>query len=150
SARERFLFDIFPAIYSWSLRCPLTLLVQRAAATLAAARFGAVRQNGVADAGVLAAASANHHHVGNVDGGFLFDDPALDVLRRVGTRVALHDGHMLDHHAILFGVDRKHPPALTSIWSGHDPHLIALADTDGVARRPFVSQCHRLPNLRGQ
>ena len=37
-----------------------------------------------------------------------------------------------------------------SIASGDDPHLIPFAHADGAARRSFVCECHRLPNLRGQ
>src|SRR5437763_1648976 len=65
------------------------LLVQRRLAMPASAHLRAVRQNRVADACVLAAARANDHHVGNVDGCFLLHDPPLDVLRMFGTCVAL-------------------------------------------------------------
>src|SRR5438874_9223300 len=79
---------IFPAIGFSSPFAPhrLPLLVQRGLAMPTTAHFRAVRQNRVANARVLAAARANDHHVGGVDAPFLLDDPALYVLRRVGTR----------------------------------------------------------------
>src|SRR6266851_7465821 len=43
------------------------LLIQCAVATLACPDLGAIRQNVVPDAGVLAAVGADHHYVGNVD-----------------------------------------------------------------------------------
>src|SRR2546429_1844790 len=39
-------------------------------------------------------------------------------LRRVGTRVALDDAHMLHNHGILLAVDPKNPPALSSVLAG--------------------------------
>src|SRR5690242_7048393 len=56
------------------------LLVQSRLAMAATAHLRAIRQNRMAYPRVLTAAGANHHHVGNVDGRFLFHDPALDVL----------------------------------------------------------------------
>src|SRR5882762_5455549 len=126
------------------------LLVQSTVATLARPNLGSVRQNVVADAAVLAAIGANHHHVGNVDACFLFDDAALDVLSRIRTGVALHDGDVLDHHRVFLGVDAKHAPALAGIASGNDTHLVTLADADGAALSAFVSKCHCLPDLRSQ
>src|ERR1700704_6294276 len=72
--------------------CPL--LVERRAAMAAAANFRAVRQHGMPNPRVLAAASADDHHVRDVNPGFFLDDPALDVLRRVGTRVPLDDAYV--------------------------------------------------------
>src|SRR5258708_4604221 len=128
----------------------LFLLIQSAAATLARAHLGAVRQNAVPNARVLAAIGADHHHIGNVDARFLLDDAALDVLARVGTGVALHDGDMLDHHRVFLGVDAEHAAALAGIAPGDYPHLVALANSDGAALRAFVCECHCLPNLRSQ
>src|SRR5260370_6840840 len=93
----------------------------------AAAHFRAVRQHGVANPRMLAAASADHHHVRDVDPRFFLHDPALDVLRRVGTRVPLDNADVLDHHGVLLRVDRKHPPALPVIFPGHHLTLIPLA-----------------------
>src|SRR5207249_11878986 len=106
----------------------LPLLVQRGLAMPTTAHFRAVRQNRVANARVLAAARANDHHVGGVDAPFLLDDPALYVLRRVGTRVALDDAHMLHNHGILLAVDPKNPPALSSVLAGDHFDVVALAD----------------------
>src|SRR5260370_14550337 len=63
------------------------LLIQSAAATLAGAHLGAIRQNIVPDARVLAAIGADHHHCGDVDAHFFLDDATLDVLPWVGARV---------------------------------------------------------------
>jgi len=43
----------------------------------------------------------NDHHVRDVNPRFLLDDSALDVLRRVGTRVPLDDADVLDHHGVF-------------------------------------------------
>src|SRR5579859_5564993 len=126
------------------------LLVQCRLAMPATAHLRAVRQNRVADPRVLAAARANDHHVGNVDGRFFFHDPALDVLRRVGTRVALDDADVLDDHGVFCCVHEKHAPAFSSVFAGQHLDLIALADLDPVPLRSFVCQCHDLPNLRSQ
>src|SRR4029077_12120162 len=126
------------------------LLIQCAVATLACPDLGAVRQNVVSDAAVLAAIGANHHHVGNVDARFLFDDATLDILARVGAGVALHDGDVLHHHGVFLGVDAEHAAVLAGIAAGDYAHLIALANADGAALRAFVSECHCLPNLRSQ
>src|SRR5258707_455672 len=128
----------------------LFLLIQSAAATLARAHLGAVRQNAVPNARVLAAIGADHHHIGNVDARFLLDDAALDVLARVGTGVAFHDGDMLDHHRVFLGVDAEHAAALAGIAPGDHAHLVTLADANGAALGAFVCECHRLPNLRSQ
>ena len=74
----------------------------------------AVRQNRVADAGVLAATGADHHHIGNVDGSLFFHDAALDVFRRIRARVALDDVGVLDDHAVLARVDREHAAAFAA------------------------------------
>src|SRR5713226_2527897 len=116
----------------------------------AAAHFRAVRQNGVANPRMLAAAPANDHHVRDVDPRFFLHDPALDVLRRVGTRVPLDDADVLDHHGVLLRVDRKHAPTLAGVFSGNHLDVIALANLNGVPFGSFVSQCHVLPNLRSQ
>src|SRR5467141_2482597 len=126
------------------------LLVQRRVAMAATAHFRAVRQHGVANPGVLAATSADDHHVRDVDPGFFLDDPALDVLRRVGTRVPLDDADVLDHHGVLLRVDRKHAPAPARVFPGNHLDVIALANLNGVPFGSFVSQCHGLPNLRSQ
>src|SRR5260370_1458894 len=128
--------------------CPL--LVQRRVAMPAAAHFRAVRQNRMAYSRVLAAAPANHQHVRDVDSRFFLDDPALNVLRRVGTRVPFDDPDVLDHHRVVLRVDGKHPPALACVFSGNHLDVIALANLNGVPLRSFVSQCHGLPNLRSQ
>src|SRR5712664_3349118 len=99
---------------------------------------------------MLAAASADDHHVRDVDPRFLLDDPALDVLRRVGTRVTLDNPDVLDHHGVLLRVDRKHAPALAGVFPGNHLDVIALANLNGVPFGSFVSQCHGLPNLRSQ
>src|SRR6266478_3027634 len=128
----------------------LALLVQGAAATLAGAHLGAVRQNVVSDARVLAAIGADHHNVGNVDACFLFDNATLDVLAGIGAGVALHDGHVLDDHGVFLGVDAKHAAALAGIAPRNHAHLVALADADSAALGAFVCEGHRLPNLRSQ
>src|SRR6267378_1808581 len=124
------------------------LLVQRRLAMAAAAHFRAVRQDGVANPRVLAAAPANDHHVRDVDPRFFLDDSALDVLRRVGTCVPLDDSDVLDHHGVPLRVNRKHAPALAGIFSGDHFDVIALANLNSVPLGSFVSQCHVLPNLR--
>src|SRR5271169_5176316 len=126
------------------------LLVERSPAAAARAYFLSVRESGVPHPRMLAATGANDHYVRNIHRAFFFDDAALDVLPRIRPRVALDDRSMFDHHGILLGVDREHTPALTSIATGDDFHLVALADTDGVPLGSFMSQCHCLPNLRSQ
>jgi len=132
------------------LLLPYPLLVQCRVAMAATAHFRAVRQNRVSNPGMLAATSADHHHVRDVDSRFFLDDPALDVLRRVGTRVPLDDPHMLDHHGVVLRIDRKHAPALAGVFPGNHFHVIALANLNGVPFGSFVSECHGLPNLRSQ
>src|SRR5467141_815713 len=146
--RLRPVFFLQSALHRLLLPCPL--LVQCRVAMPAAAYFRAVRQHGVANPRVFAAAPADDHHVRNVDPGFLLDDPALDVLRRVGTRVPLDDADVLDHHGVLLRVDRKHAPALAGVFPGNHLDVIALANLNGVPLGSFVSQCHGLPNLRSQ
>src|SRR5260370_484909 len=51
----------------------------------ATAHFRAVRQDGMADSGLLAAAPANHPHVRDADSRFFLHSPALAVLRRAVT-----------------------------------------------------------------
>src|SRR5690348_10316672 len=97
-------------LYELLIQCRLTMP--------ATTHLRAVRQNRVADARVLAAARANHHHVGNVDGRFLLHDPALDVLRRIGTRVALDDTDVLHDHGVLREVDEEHPAAFSGVLAG--------------------------------
>src|ERR1700730_5074665 len=126
------------------------LLVQRGVAPAAAANLGAVRQYRVADARMLAATAAHHHHIGNVDGRLFFHDPALNIFLRIGARMALHDGHMLNHHAIFLRVDGEHPAALARIFACNHPYIVALADGDSVPLGSFMPQCHELPNLRSQ
>src|SRR6267378_4326118 len=57
---------------------------------------------------------------------------------------------MFDHHGILLRVDRKHSPALASVFPGNHPDVIALANVNRMPLGSFVSQCHGLPNLRSQ
>src|SRR6202008_701496 len=102
------------------------------------ARLGAIRQNRVTNAGVLAAASANHHDVGNVDGCFLFHDAALDVLLGIRPGVALYDRDVFHDHAVGLGVDRQHPPALACVAPSDHADLVALANLDRLAFRSFV------------
>src|SRR6266851_6869424 len=116
----------------------------------ATAHLRAVRQHGVADPRVLPAVPADHQYVRGVYPGFLLHDPALDVFRRVGTRVALDDAHVLHDHGVLLGVDGQHAPALAGVFAGDDLDVVALADLNGVPLGSFVSECHRLPNLRSQ
>src|SRR3984957_10867831 len=126
------------------------LLVQRGVAAAATANFTAVRQNRVADAGMLAATAADHHHIGNVYGRFLLDDAALDVFLRIGAGVTFHDRHMLHHHAVFLRVDGKHPATLTRILARNHSHIVALANGDSVPLGSVMPQCHELPNLRSQ
>src|SRR6266849_1784036 len=146
--RLRPVFFLQSTLHRLLLPCPL--LVQRRVAMPAAAHFRAVRQNVVADAGVFATAPANDHHVRDVDSSFLLDDPAFDVLRRVGTRVPLDDSDVLDHYGVLLRVDRKHPPALAGVFPGNHLDVIALANLNGVPFGSFLAECHGLPNLRSQ
>src|SRR5258708_3368237 len=88
------------------------LLIQSVAATLATAHLGAVRQNVVSDAGVLAAIGANHHNAGELDACFLLHDPALDVLPGVGAGVALPDCDLLRPDRVFLGRDPLHPAAV--------------------------------------
>src|SRR5258708_12962175 len=117
----------------------LFLLIQSAAATLARAYLGAVRQNVVANARVLAAIGADHHPVVNFDTRFLLDDAALDVLARVGAGVAPHDCDVFDHHRCFLWLEAEHTAPLPGIASGDHAHLVPFADADGAAFRPFVS-----------
>src|SRR3981081_2295828 len=103
--------------------CPL--LIQSAVATLACPDLGAVRQNVVANPAMLAAIGANHHHVGNVDARFFFDDAALDVLAGIRAGVALHDSDVLNNDRVLLRVYAEHAAALTGIAPGNHAHLIA-------------------------
>src|SRR5690349_82872 len=126
------------------------LLVQCRLAMPATAHLRAVRQNRVADPRVLAATRANDHHVGNIDGRFLFHDPALDVLRRVGTRVALDDADVLDDHRVFREVNEKHAAGLSGVLASQHFDLVALANLNPQPLGPCVFQCHELPNLRSQ
>src|SRR5207245_4546571 len=116
SARAPSPTGIFPAIGSSSPSLPCPLLVQRRVAMPATAHFRAVRQNRVANPRVLAAAPADHHHVRDVDSRFFLHDPALDVLRGVGTSVTLDDADVLDHHGVFLRFDRKPSPALAVVF----------------------------------
>src|SRR5256884_576910 len=71
-------------------------------------------------------------------------------LRRVGTRVALDDAHMLHNHGILLAVDPKNPPALSSVLAGDHFDVVALADLHVVPLSSSVRECHGLPDLRRQ
>src|SRR5216684_7335788 len=146
--RLRPVFFLHSALHRPLLPCPL--LIQSRVAMAATAYFRAVRQNRVADPGVLAAAPADHHHVGDVDPCLFFHNPALDVLRGVGARVPLDDADVLDRHGVLLRVDRKHAPALPGVFPGDHLDVIAFADLNGVPLGSFVSECHVLPNLRSQ
>src|SRR5580692_6732386 len=128
------------------------LLIERCVAFSANARLGAVGGDFVADAGVLTAAGADDHHVGNVDGRFFFDDAALDVFLRIRPRVALDDRDVLDHQAIRFGVDREHASGLARVAPGHHFDVVALANLNPVAYCALMPQCpcHCLPNLRSE
>src|SRR6202140_1846877 len=127
-----------------------SLLVQRGVAPPAPANLGAIRQNRVADAGMLAATATYHHYVRNVDGGFFLNDAALDIFLRIGACVALHDGHMLDDYAVFLRVNRKHAAALARIFTRNPSHVVAFANGDSVPLGSFMPQCHELPNLRSQ
>src|SRR4029077_14261667 len=121
-----------------SLLLMLFLLIQSAVATLARPHLGAIRQNAVPDARVLSAIRAVHHHVGNVNARFLLHDPALDVLSRVRTRMALHDGHVLDHHGIFLRVDAEHAPAFPGVAPRNYSHLVTFANANGAALGALV------------
>src|ERR1700722_1837040 len=127
-----------------------SLLVQRGVTAAATANFAAIRQNCMAYAGVLAATAADHHHVRNVYGRFLFHDSAFDIFLRIGAGVALHDGHMLHHHAVFLRVDGKHPAALARVFTRNHSYVVAFANGDDVPLGPDMPQCHELPNLRSQ
>src|SRR2546430_16180443 len=116
----------------------------------AAAHFRAVRQGGVANPRVLAAATADAHHVRDVDPRFFLHNPTLDVLRRVGACVPLDDPDVLDHYGVLLRVDREHAPAFAGVFPGNHLDVITLANLNAVPLGSFVSEAHGLPNLRGQ
>src|SRR5258708_7318613 len=125
----------------------LFLLIQSAAATLARAHLGAVRQNAVPNARVLAAIGADHHHIGDVDARFFLDDAALDVLPWVGAGVAFPDCDVLDNDRVFLGVDAEHAAALAGISPGGHAHLVTPADANGASLRAFVCEGHPLTNL---
>src|SRR5258706_9463792 len=127
---------------------PLQLFIERGATPLACAHSAAVGQGVVADAGVLAAISANHLDVGSVHRAFFFDDAALDVFRRVRPGMPLDNVGMLDDDRVLPRIDRKHAAAFAGIAAAQYADVIALANADGVALCAFVYACHDLPDLR--
>src|SRR5258708_20096753 len=104
------------------------VLVQAGSATLAGRRTAAVFGSLVADARVLAAAAANHHHVRSIDARFFFDDAALDILRRIRASVPLDKVGVLNRHGIFPRIDGQHAPAFARVLSGHYFYLIAFSN----------------------
>src|ERR1017187_4972251 len=89
----------------------------------------------VPDARSLAAAGANHHHVGSRYGAFPFCDAALDLLRWVRAGVALDHHHVLHQQLARLAVHPQHAARLA---------LVAARDhLDGV----FLLEIHA--NRRG-
>src|SRR5215471_2780302 len=127
-----------------------SLLVQRGAAALANTRAGTIRQGVMPYAGVLAAAAANHLHVGSVNRAFFFHDSALDILRRIRPGMPLDDVGVLDDHCVFARIDREHAAALARVAPGENADVVSLTHADGEALCPFVYACHDLPDLRCQ
>src|SRR5580700_12037594 len=105
---------------------PLALKSRVAAA--ASAHFGAVRQRGMSCASMLAASRAEQHHIGNVNRPFLFEDAALDVLRRIRARVPLDYVGVLDRDGVLPQIHGQHFSALAFRAACHHFHHVAVAN----------------------
>src|SRR5208337_2213152 len=139
-----------PKLKTENLQRKTFSLVQRGAATTACAHLGAIRQRLVADARGLVAAAADDLHIGRLYRSFLLHDSALDVLGRVGTRVALDDVGVLHNQRVFPRIDGKDAAALAGIAAAQHADVIALANADGETLDPVSCACHRLPDLRSQ
>src|SRR3954470_23407806 len=115
------------------------------------ANLRAVVFEAVTDAGGLAV--LGERHLADVDRTFLGDDPALLGAARslVGLpRVALHEVHAFDDHALALGVDGDHLAGRALVLAGDDDDVIALLDlhqsTSGASemmRMNFLSRSSR-------
>src|SRR5687767_3397730 len=76
----------------------------------------------------LRAARADHHQLGNLDGGFPLQDSSLDVFLRVLLGVLLGEVHTLYDGSPLIGMDAQNLALLSTVPSGEHHHLIILAD----------------------
>src|SRR5579871_4432019 len=63
---------------------------------------------------------------------FLFRDPALDLLGRIGARVALDHGHAFHQNHLANPVDFNHAAGLALVAPGDNFHLVVLLDPDLV------------------
>src|ERR1700723_2310962 len=79
------------------------------------------------DARVLPASGTDKHHVRNMYRAFLVENAAAHILRRVRSRVLLHDIGMFYGDAALCAVDRKHLTGLTLGPARHDFHHVPVA-----------------------
>src|SRR5208337_749159 len=108
-------------------RSALPLLIQRFLALRANAYFLATGHLPVLDA-CRSAFAAHQGYVGNVDGSFFFQNPAADLLGRIGARVPFNHVNMLDVEAPLAGFDFQNPPHLALIPTGNHLHFVVLLD----------------------
>src|SRR5579864_7162470 len=98
---------------------------------MASSRLGAVGQYLGAHARVFAARRTENHHVRNVHRCLFIQNAAANILRRIGSRVLLHDIGVLDGDAALHRVDGKHASGLAFVAPGHNLHRVAMANQDG-------------------
>src|SRR5207249_9938007 len=94
------------------------------------------------------------HHVRQMDGRLLLDDPALHPLPP-GLGVALDEVHVLDHHAHLHQVHGQYAPGLAPVVAGDHLHHVALADphrhqiTSGASEMTFMNAFSRSSRATG-
>src|ERR1700735_5214793 len=90
------------------LRTQKRLVLERRVATPAASHSRPIRQFRVTNPCRLSASRADQHHVRHMHWPFLLQNAALDILRRVRTRVLLHDVRVLDSHRPIPLIHRQY------------------------------------------
>ena len=93
----------------------------------------------------LVAARANDHDVGRLNGALALGDSALNLLGRVGTRVALDHHHVLHQQLAGVAVHGQNAAGFSLVAAGDDLNRVFLLDFDAHRLgRLSLCNCHQI------
>ncbi len=105
----------------------MPLRIQKLVAVLTHSDLAAVRHDAESRPGMLIAALADNHQIGDVQWGFLRQDPSLDVFLRVRPGVLLDMIQAFDHCPVFVLEDPEHFSSLAPVLPRqHVNHVVFL------------------------